>query len=475
MDSPTPFLRRLSPRARAGLVAGLLVIVALVAALSWWIFRPRYGLLFGHLRQTDAASIVHMLDQWHVPYRIADGGTSLQVPTDQIYATRMKLASSNVPHGGTVGFELFDHADYGVTEFAQHVNYLRALQGELERTIDSLAEVDSARVHLTLQQTGLFTTGTTPAKGSVTVRLRPGRHLDTAQVIGIQRLVASAVEGLKPGAVVVLDQTGNVLSASGDGNLEATWINQPGRERQLEDRLTQRADALLHDALHDSTFTVSVHVQLNYDRVKDVRDELLAQGRDGNGLVVSETRSQVPGGSSAASGSEAVAVRSTDIKYAHGREQRETEVAPGRVERVTVGIVVAAPLSQETITKLKDVVAAGLGLDAKRGDVVDIASFVPVAQVASPHGATRTSAFPKAAHSHPVAAVVRPVGANAGSVTNRSRWIVPGLVVATGILVLLLAGPLWRRRTGAGRLSTQERELALARVRQWIKDAESMT
>ncbi|MFS6823044.1 flagellar basal-body MS-ring/collar protein FliF, partial [Staphylococcus aureus] len=125
-------------------------------------------------------------------------GKVILVPSDQVYETRMQLVSRGVPKGGSVGFELFKDSDYGVTEFAQHVNYQRALQGELERTIAALSEVDSARVHLTIRRADLFQTDTDPSKASVTLTLRQGKHLDAKEVAGIQRLVASAVDGLTP-------------------------------------------------------------------------------------------------------------------------------------------------------------------------------------------------------------------------------------------------------------------------------------
>lgn len=471
MDGSKAFVQRLSPRARVGFALGLVAIIVIASALAWWVFRPRYSLLFGHLHQSDAAEIVHSLDQWHVPYRFADNGASLLVPADQLYPTRMKLASSGVPHGGVVGFELFNNSDYGITEFAQRVNYLRALQGELERTIDSMSEVDTARVHLTLQRHVLFESSAHPAKGSVTVALRSGRRLTVQQVAGIQRLVASAVEGLKPDAVVVLDQGGDVLSGFGPENASAgALLDRMDGEKQIEARMARRVRALLRDALHTDRFSVSVNVRLNYDRIKEVRDELLPQGRDGNGLVVSEKRSLTPGATSSADGaSGAGASSTTDIQYVHGREQMETVKVPGRIERVSVGVVIPTLLSSHDIDKLKAVVAAGLGLETQRGDQVDIATFaaMPAALNTTSTFAVRTSVI----HATPPTEPATPL-----SVRSQRSIVLLGVAVAMVSAVLLLVGAMWvRGRRYPPRLSREQREVALARIQHWVNESEQVS
>lgn len=467
MEGAQSFLQRLSPKARIGFGIGLLLIALLIASLAWWVFHPRYGLLFGHVRQRNAAEIVQALDQWHVPYRTAARGTALLVPADQVYPTRMKLASSGIPNGGVVGFALFDHSNYGITQFAQRVNFLRALQGELERTIDSLSEVDSARVHLTLQQTGLFAQSTQPAKGSVTVWLRRGRHLDAEQVAGIQRLVASAVEGLKPQAVVVLDQQGDMLSGAGPDGLalgDAT-------ARAIEAHLTRRAQALLADALHSNRFSVSVSVRLDYDRTKQVRNELLPQGRDGNGLIARETHALTPGVPSADGSSAGSPSSSTEVEYAHSSEQIETIKAAGRIERISVGVVIPASVPPSVVDQLRTVLAAGLGLEPQRGDSIDIATF---AATAAPRTRITTPPSLRATPS-PVAAphtVAIPPASTDARITNRSAVLVAWLLGSVLLLILLGSWLRARHRSASPRLTPAQREQILARIHHWINEAE---
>ena len=281
------FFSSMSYRSRIAFATGLLLIVCVIGGAAWWIMHPPYGVLFRDLRESDAAEITTALSQMQVPYRLADEGKTILVPDEQVYDTRMKLVSQGVPKGGSVGFELFKDSDYGVTEFAQRVNFQRALQGELERTISSLTEVTSARVHLTIHHAGLFEHDQETSKASVTIDLRPTKHLDAREVVGVQRLVASAVEGLVPESVVVLDDKGVVLSGNpADGSVSVG--DRLDQQTRMQTELRTRVGQLLHRVLFSDDFTVSVDVRLNYDHVKQVSERLLAQGRDGNGLLVRE-------------------------------------------------------------------------------------------------------------------------------------------------------------------------------------------
>jgi flagellar M-ring protein FliF len=281
------FFASMSQSARAAFAIGIVLIAIIVGTASWWIMHPPYGVLFRDLRESDAAEISTALDQMQVPYRLGDEGKTILVPDAQVYETRMKLVSQGVPKGGSVGFELFKDSDYGVTEFAQRINFQRALQGELERTISALDEVASARVHLTIRRSDLFSPDQDPSKASVTLSMRPGKHLDAREVAGIQRLVASAVEGLSSDAVVVLDDKGMVLSGyAADGQNGALNSANLDAQSQMENQLRARVGDLLHRVLRTDNFTVSVNVSLNYDHVKQVREQLIGQGKDGNGLLV---------------------------------------------------------------------------------------------------------------------------------------------------------------------------------------------
>jgi flagellar M-ring protein FliF len=467
------FFAAMPQRARIAFAVGVLLIAGIVGAASWWIMHPPYGLLFRDLRESDAAEISGALDQMQVPYRLADEGKTILVPEAQVYETRMKLVSQGVPKGGSVGFELFKDSDYGVTEFAQRVNFQRALQGELERTIAALDEVSSARVHLTLRRADLFSPEQDPSKASVTLRLRPGKHLDAREVAGIQRLVASAVEGLAPETVVVLDDKGLVLSGySAEGQNGALSSTNLDAQSQMESQLRARVGELLHRVLRTDNFTVSVNVSLNYDRVKQVREQLLGQGKDGNGLLVREKINSSGHAADDADADHARGSTSSDreVEYAHGREQEEVEQTPGRIGRISVGIVIPATLPASQINKLSEVVSAGLGLDTARGDKVDIAAIAPPEPVAAAAPSVLNGAM--VAHADAVATSNASSAdeAAAAVVASRYWWIYP-LIAA--LVLLLLGALLMAMRTSAPRrLTLSEREAALLRLRQWIETAE---
>jgi flagellar M-ring protein FliF len=195
------------------LVGGTVALITLLAAVVWlfWLRTP-YETLFRSLRPVDAATIVAELDRQKIPYRLTDGGSTILVPADKVDGTRLAVMSEDLPLKGTVGFELFNKSDMGLTDFAQKINYQRALQGELARTIMSLDGVEAARVHLSLGEDRVFRDDQVPPKASVTIRMRHGGNLSANAATGIQRLVAAAVPQLEVANVVILDEGGGIVN-----------------------------------------------------------------------------------------------------------------------------------------------------------------------------------------------------------------------------------------------------------------------
>src|SRR5579884_3276345 len=171
-------------------------------------FRP----LFSSLSSEDASGIVQKLKEKGIDYRISENGTMVSVPEEKVAELRLDMAGAGLPKTGRIGFEIFDKTNFGITEFAEHVNYRRAVEGELERSIMSIAEVEQARVHVTFPKDSVFLDAREPAKASVLLRLRPGAVLSAQNVAAVTHLVSSAVEGLAPTAVSVVDMQGNLLN-----------------------------------------------------------------------------------------------------------------------------------------------------------------------------------------------------------------------------------------------------------------------
>ena len=221
-------IRSMPPQRQLLLLGGVVVILGFLLGSLYFVFlRQPDVVLFSKLRPMDAATIVAELDKKKVQYRLADDGTTILVPADKVEATRLSILSQDLPLKGSVGFELFNKSDIGLTEFAQKINYQRALQGELSRTIMTIDAVDTARVHLSLPEETIFREDKRLPKASIALTLKPGRSLSTGAVTGIQRLVAASVAELNAADVVVLDDEGQVIST--DLSSETSTAQSPAQ------------------------------------------------------------------------------------------------------------------------------------------------------------------------------------------------------------------------------------------------------
>ena len=191
------FWEQLAPLARIGLIGSFFCIVIMTVVFAYWVLRTDYQVLFSELKAQDASAMVAELDRMKVPYTISDDGGNILVAKEQVHALRMKLMGKDLPLRGAIGFELFNNSDIGMTEFAQKINYQRALQGELTRTILSLSQIRDARVLLVLPEQGLFKQATSKPKASITLMMKPNQSLRPEQVVGIQKLVSASVPGIK--------------------------------------------------------------------------------------------------------------------------------------------------------------------------------------------------------------------------------------------------------------------------------------
>jgi flagellar M-ring protein FliF len=254
----TENLRAFVQRYQLPLIAAGIVLIAaaLTAAYFTW-FHQTYAVLFRDLRTMDAATIVAELDKRKVPYHLKDGGQTILVPEKLVDTTRLAIMSQELPLKGVVGFELFSKSDMGLTEFAQRINYRRALQGEIARTIMALETVESARVHLSLSEASVFREDRKPAKASVTIIPRGGRALSPLSIRGVQRLVAAAVPDLDPGDVVILDAGGAVVS-SAETAQAATPAPDVQQQAAIEGYYAGRIRKALRSLLPDDEVTVTV-------------------------------------------------------------------------------------------------------------------------------------------------------------------------------------------------------------------------
>src|SRR5208282_5080798 len=204
---------------KISLIAVIAISIALMAGIMLWSERVDYQVLYSNLTQEEAGQVINKLKEMKVPYRV--DGNAIYVPNSKVYELRLELAAQGVPQGGGVGFEIFDKNQLGVTEFVQRLNYIKALQGELARTIRQLAEVDQARVHIAIPERTIFTEREEKPTASIVLKFKAGRVLSQGQIGGIVHLVSSSVEGLNPDHVTIIDNMGNLLSRPSEGDVIA--------------------------------------------------------------------------------------------------------------------------------------------------------------------------------------------------------------------------------------------------------------
>ncbi len=407
-------------KAKATLAIGLLALLAVVLALSMWSSQGDYKVLYANLSDKDGGAIIAQLSQMNVPYRHADGGAAILVPSSQVHDARLKLASAGLPKGSVVGFELTDTARFGLTQFGERLNFQRGLEGELTRSITALAAVQGARVHLALpNQNGFFREQQKPS-ASVLLTLHPGRTLDRAQVAGIVHLVASSVAELSPKAVSVLDQTGALLSGPSDAvatsGLDAQQLQYVS---QVEQGYAKRIVDLLEPVVGRDNLRASVAAEIDFSQTESTSELFKPnQGEAAEKAVRSQQSTEVSGGAAvAATGVPGAASnqppqvatapivgsaaplqsaqlggagggsgrRDSTINYEVDKTVRVTRNATGNVKRLNAAVVVnnrsvtdakgkttTQPLNPDELEKLTALVRESVGFNQERGDSVKV-------------------------------------------------------------------------------------------------------
>lgn len=376
------------------------VLVAGLVTLFLYAGKPDYAPLFQNLLVEEAGEVVDKLKELGIPYELSGGGTKILVPQDRVYEARMKLAQEGLPARGA-GFEIFDKNTFGLTSFLQKVNYQRALQGELERTIMELKEVEGARVHLAVPEERLFAEEEKPPTASVVLKLRSGATLQDAQIEAITNLVANSVEGLNPNRVAIIDDRGNVLaSGSGDDSSWATLsrltATQLEMKKEVETTLTNRIQSMLESALGYHQAVVRVSADLDFEQ-REGQKETFEPIRGGEGVARStqETEEKYRGGIAVPGGVPGVASnipvygeesqeagetsdytrRESTVNYEINRVMEKFASSPGKITRLSVAVLVDGDLPPEQVEKIEGVVKAAAGLSEERGDMLIVESL----------------------------------------------------------------------------------------------------
>jgi len=402
------FMKSLGAARMAAMAAVTLALIGFFSFLMVQMTTPQMVPLFTDLSVEDSASIVKDLERQAVPYQLKSDGAIIMVPKDRVARLRMKLAESGLPKGGGVGYEIFDKTDsLGTTTFVQNINHLRALEGELARTIRSIDRVQAARVHLVLPERPLFSRDKVDASASIVLKVRGA--LEPQQVRAIRHLAASAVNGLKPERVSVIDETGKLLADGATPDSPLNGASSDERKLAYENRLRSEVETIVSSVVGPGHARVQINADFDVNRITQTSDKF---DPDGRVLRSSQTReeqsatsdnkegsvsvgTELPGGSRpqqqpADSGNRGDQSRKTEeiVNYEISRTTKTEVIEAGRVNRISAAVLVDGiyskndkgevayqPRPKEELDRIATLVRSAIGFDAKRGDQVEVVNL----------------------------------------------------------------------------------------------------
>jgi len=344
--------------------------------------------LFSGLEPQDAAAIVEKLKEQGIPYELSDEGGTIRVPAAQLYDTRLALAAQGLPQKSVVGYEIFDKTSFGMSDFVQKLNYRRALEGELARTISTLEEVEQARVHIVIPERTLFEQEQQKPTASVIVRLKDGRSLSRLNIAGIQHLVASSVEGLEPSAVTVIDQRGRLLSELVPAPTTPAGLTQAQYELQqrVAQDLTTKVQSLLDGVLGAGNAVVRVTAELDFTQLERTREDYDPERQVARSeqTITEQSRS----GDTAGPQTQRT---NTIVNYEIPRTIERLTTAPGVVKRITAAALIngkpqliqeggswkriVVPRTPEEMEKLTEIIKTAVGYDPSRNDQISVVNI----------------------------------------------------------------------------------------------------
>jgi flagellar M-ring protein FliF len=406
------FLARYSLQQKLGMVFSAGLVVALMWTMVYYVNRVEYQILYSDLDPQEAQSIVTKLQTLQAKYELSNDGTTIRVSSDKLSEVRIQLASEGLPESGRVGFEIFDRTNFGLTNFQEQVNYQRALEGELARSIMTLNEVAAARVHLVMARESLYQSSEDQTKASVILKLKNGRNLPASAIQGIVNVVASAVKGLSPEKISVIDYRGKVLSQS-DGEHSLTGQQLDVRQK-IESEMAAKIVQILEPTIGAGKVRPQVSIAMNFQQVEETVEQYDPQGsvikstqRDTENAPNSRSTGGVVGPRSvnpaaAAPGAETPATpagplplkQNEVINYEVSKSVKHVINEVGKIERVSVAVIVdnqtttmttpegqtetkSTPRTEADMKKYKDLVSAAIAFNTERGDqlIVENVSF----------------------------------------------------------------------------------------------------
>ncbi len=404
MNSFLETLRQLGP-SRLGIMAGIFVgLLLFFVFVSMRISTPEMKLLYTDLSSIDSGAIAAKLEESEIRYEISADGSRVTVPGNEVGKARMLLAQEGLPNGGSMGYEIFDkQSGFGTTNFVQNINQVRALEGELSRTISSLDAIRSARVHLVLPQRELFSRDTRSSTASVFLGVRPGGIIERANVLSIQSLVASAVPDLKSSNVSIIDSNGNLLAKGGSEDVNMLTLKAEEMRRNYEERLTRKIEDQVSRIVGFGKVRATVTTEINFDRIS-TNEELY----DPEGQVVRSTQvteennlerdslsedisvgNNLPGVGGDLLADQAPSLEGNRLEevtnFEISKTIRSTVREGGEIQNVSVAVLIDGnyikdeegnktyePRSQEELDQITSLVRSTVGYDEERGDTIEV-------------------------------------------------------------------------------------------------------
>ena len=401
------FVKSLGAARMAAMAAVTLALVGFFSFLMIQMTTPQMVPLFTDLPVDDSASIIKDLERQAIPYQLKNDGAIIMVPKEAVARLRMKLAESGLPKGGGVGYEIFDKSDaLGSTTFVQNINHLRALEGELSRTIRGIDRVQAARVHLVLPDRPLFSRDKADASASIVLKVRGA--LEPQQVRAIRHLVATAVNGLKPERVSVIDETGKLLADGATQDNQFNGASSDERKLAYESRLRGEVETIVSSVVGPGHARVQINADFDINRItqtsdkfdpdgrvlrsSQTREEQSASGARSDGAVSAGTElpnsgNQQGGGGGAAAGDQTKKTEEI-VNYEISRTTKTEVIEAGRVNRISAAVLVDGnytkndkgevayqPRPKEEIDRISALVRSAIGFDAKRGDQVEVVNL----------------------------------------------------------------------------------------------------
>ncbi len=372
-------IREFSPAKRVLFFSSVMLLLAVFIVTAIWLLVPIQKPLFERMDEQSAAQAIAYLDEAQIPYNVMEtaNGHAISVSEEQVERLKVTM-SSDLGLPKVQGLELFENADYSMTDFTQEVTYKRALQGELARTITVMPGVSSARVHITFAPKKLFSNTQEKAKAAVYLELLEESKLDEAQVNAVQVLVANAVENLEMKNVAVFSDDGLLLTKSGEDSNLKSMDKQLAAKHELEQRLITKAYKLLSLAISPENIAVSVDVILNFDQRKQMVQDYIANA-EGEGAIIRKVESEQnqQNNPTHSRKTENVLARESETEYQHGKRTEEVIFSSGEIKVMNVAVALRENLDKKEVATIKELLVAGLGVNSYRGDNIAVAVLKP--------------------------------------------------------------------------------------------------